>query len=556
MIDARNSKLFDLFSKLKLNSSKSVQDGQQLSALDEYLHVERPIERTLISKMELIDKEEGGIILLVGSAGDGKSHLLSRIKTKFNWSKESFYNDATASYSPNKTAVQTLREMLVDFCDTSIESTGRKLVLAINLGKLSAFIEDDEAQKKYSKICEAVKNIFDENCVVDGESNRIKIVRFDREQNYEILPNKNDDYPVKSSFMSGILRKITDQSNENPFYSAYLSDKEKEGFSVHPIVLNYEFLLSQNIQHTIVNTIIEASIRFKLIITPREYLDAIYNIVISKSIELNHSFLFCDSLLPNLLYNGGDNQILKSISKLDPLAYSNLSHDRLVSRFITSYELPQEIRDKALDAHVPQYVLDKINELYLNNGRNLNEISRLLLRLCHSIDYHSDSDMFKKFIVLFSKAIVKDGAALSELYDMVTKAIPRHSGLFYSREDYIPLDIQGGLFKLFSYYKLKPVLTDSGFDPNFPSRFNPYLLLQWENHPRNYSLKFDFQVFSYLYNLNDGRLVSEFNNERCLPFTALMRDISKSIGHDEIIIIDENGHETKLKQSFGKVRIS
>ena len=52
MFDIKKSMLFGLLGKLRLNSSKSVQDGSKLSTLDEYLHVERPVEKVLIDKME------------------------------------------------------------------------------------------------------------------------------------------------------------------------------------------------------------------------------------------------------------------------------------------------------------------------------------------------------------------------------------------------------------------------------------------------------------------------------------------------------------------------
>ena len=76
----KDSKLYQVLSTLSQSSAESVQTGNGFSDIDKYLHTERPISDELMDRMIEIDNAGGGIILLVGSAGDGKSHLLSKIK--------------------------------------------------------------------------------------------------------------------------------------------------------------------------------------------------------------------------------------------------------------------------------------------------------------------------------------------------------------------------------------------------------------------------------------------------------------------------------------------
>ena len=143
------SQLKAAFLHLSQHSVDSVQNGNAFTNWDEYMHVERPIESKLKEKMEEIDNAGGGIVLLVGSAGDGKSHLISCIKKVSDWGDGCFYNDATASSSPKKTAIDTLKEALVEFKDENLYKTTKKLVLAINLGKLNALIDDDDIKTDY-----------------------------------------------------------------------------------------------------------------------------------------------------------------------------------------------------------------------------------------------------------------------------------------------------------------------------------------------------------------------------------------------------------------------
>ena len=154
------SQLKEAFLHLSQHSVDSVQNGKEFTYWDEYMHVGRPIESKLIEKMDEIDNAGGGIVLLVGSAGDGKSHLISRIKQMSDWGEGGFYNDATASSSPKKTAIDTLKEALVEYKDENLYQTCKKLVLAINLGKLNALIDDEEFKTDYKEIVNSTMPII------------------------------------------------------------------------------------------------------------------------------------------------------------------------------------------------------------------------------------------------------------------------------------------------------------------------------------------------------------------------------------------------------------
>lgn len=74
------SKLIKVFKRLSQGSKQSVQNGQDLDDFDKYLHVERPIEKAVRKEMDEIRAQNGGLLLLVGSAGDGKSHMIASLK--------------------------------------------------------------------------------------------------------------------------------------------------------------------------------------------------------------------------------------------------------------------------------------------------------------------------------------------------------------------------------------------------------------------------------------------------------------------------------------------
>ncbi len=151
--------------KLSKLSAEAVQNDVGFSSLKEYMHVRRQTEtdfRKLIQEISGVCHKQ--LVLVCGSAGDGKSHLLSYLKFAEDQILKPWVviNDATESDAPNQTAIQTLAKRIEPFCDDRLDDDGNeKVVLAINLGMLNNFIDSEEG-KPFSKLKQYVlkNNIF------------------------------------------------------------------------------------------------------------------------------------------------------------------------------------------------------------------------------------------------------------------------------------------------------------------------------------------------------------------------------------------------------------
>lgn len=119
-----NCKFTNELNRLRKSSSDSIDNVEKFDGFKEYMHVTRTAEedlKSILRKINLSGKKS--LVLLCGSAGDGKSHLLSYLK---NSDEENLianytvYNDATESSAPSMTAIQTLRVLLKDFRDTDL----------------------------------------------------------------------------------------------------------------------------------------------------------------------------------------------------------------------------------------------------------------------------------------------------------------------------------------------------------------------------------------------------------------------------------------------------
>lgn len=97
-------KFIGQLSRLRKLSAESVENTNTFDLFKEYLHVERQVEIELRDLLRNINaNQEKCLVLLCGSAGDGKSHLISYLK---NSDAEGLlnnfepYNDATESSEP------------------------------------------------------------------------------------------------------------------------------------------------------------------------------------------------------------------------------------------------------------------------------------------------------------------------------------------------------------------------------------------------------------------------------------------------------------------------
>ncbi len=152
--------------RLRKLSAEAVQNLDSFDPIKKYLHVTRRTEadfKDLMQSISMVSHKQ--LILVCGSAGDGKSHLLSHLKYNDPQGILADYeiiNDATESNAPRETAIETLAGRIAAFRDDRLhDGRSEKIVLAINLGMLNNFI-DSEIVKDFSALKSYVinNNIF------------------------------------------------------------------------------------------------------------------------------------------------------------------------------------------------------------------------------------------------------------------------------------------------------------------------------------------------------------------------------------------------------------
>ncbi|EHA1004730.1 hypothetical protein Cp4434_01107 [Clostridium perfringens] len=440
--------LIDELGRLKESSKEAVEGLNSFSDFKKYMHIERNVQ----SKLEelIINASESNkaqLILVCGSVGDGKSHIISYFKDKYPdiISMFKLHNDATESLEPNQTSMDTLNDVLDEFSDEKINSSNQKFILAINLGTLNNFI-DSKYGSRFTKLKQFVdKNKILEQTIVENDFDSESNIQFVNFCDYHIYTIK--DGKVKSQYIKELLGKITNKSELNYFYKSYKDNCTNCSISnTCPIKVNYELLSNENVQESIIELLVQVIIKSKAIISTRALLNFLHDILISRTyIDINSPIFkqkisrlkpeeYINSLMPNILFSHKElSSIFDGLNKLDPLNIRNEELDDFVIKFNNSVNLI-ELFNENID--YPKGFLGTIEELDFNDKQVVNKIRIDLLKLfirsyllCGKNHVFSlNDDIYDEFIRNLYYWNKGEKGKLKDLYSFIKNGILKWNG--------------------------------------------------------------------------------------------------------------------------------
>ena len=565
--------LLNELSKLNKSSNNSV-DGFNgfKNYFEKYMHVNRGIEQDFKEKLfELSEKSNAQLIFLVGSVGDGKSHLLSYMNSE----KESkalmedyfIHGDASESFAHNIDEIRTLEIILEDFNDKNYKKStfDESKIVAINLGTLSNFIEDDIVKSKFKKLIELIDNV---NILSSDVLNYIDtkgfltIINFSDYQLYEL----HDGF-VSSKFILELLNKITVESEDNPFYWSYKLDLRNNVFN--PIIYNYRMLLNSNVKEIIIQNLIKYNIKNKKQISTRNILNFIYEILVPSEIkEYDKSNLheYIEDMLPVLLFKSNSRSpILEQINH----DFSYYSRNELIDEFIVSLNTRsmRDILDQCFDnvqefSFIKNYLLGENYQLQ-NKNVKLNVISYLIyfavffgnerIKNAFNEGYYSK---YLKFLYIYNYR----PNDLKELFKYIETAIFRWKGSL--NKGYIIVDDLPN-FKIAKELDImyKPVKVKNSSLNIFKKEISFKIFVGDDNYctedcdacskpiRKCVDLNVDYLLFEYIMKMTEGYKPNKNETENLILFDEFISDlISKSKNNQIFIHIKRNSHEFKFKK--------
>jgi len=269
-----------------------------------HLYIEMPIEKAVNKCISSFGASDKKLLFLCGSSGDGKSELLTKAKLKFG-KRITFHLDATHSFDPQGTAIQTLDKVFDAF------SLGQyPLVVGINAGMMGNYAEEGQNVDVKS----AIANYLEDN---KFDSEQIKFINFEDYPKFEIHQNG-----FNSDFAKQLLVRIT-QPQDNIIRQLLEKEKQYDEPDAKRLVTNFELLSLPSVQQVIIELLFKARLMRDQFLTARALLDFI------------HELLVGDGYLFDNLFAGGDNELASKIEDFDPGHYRT----KEIDRFILAYDL-------------------------------------------------------------------------------------------------------------------------------------------------------------------------------------------------------------------------
>lgn len=535
-------------SKLRKQSAESVENTNEFDgAFKGYLHVERQVELELKDLLRHINVHQGKcLVLLCGSAGDGKSHLISYLK---NMDKECLlenyepYNDATESSEPNLTSIDTLAVKLQSFDDEHLGiNDGKKMIIAINLGTLNNFIESEKG-KKFSSLGEYVRNngIFSEFGQGTGykEGSVFQHVNFSDYQVFSLGSNG-----IETDFLEKLFEKVFRQSDENPFYHAYTNGcAECSNGQRCPVRHNYEFLMDHNRQKVVINKIVQAVIMDKTIVSTREVLNLIYDLIVHPDFEaskiavntLDITYLtsYLQWTTPMLLNKYDDvSPLLNAIKSHDILKIRDCEVDEKTICFHAAENIEKTFQDAT--EGTPYAILNEISSIS-KLGENNSDLKKCIYRFVVRLNEMNGLEMknpqhlrLKDYVQYLYDQNSGNEKKLSELYKATKKAVLNWEGEFES--DQICVDDTNDHYWILEQLDIRPSINKNASKISGSiQRFSPNLHLKFEKENgaqgEQAEIRMDFSLFELITDIKDGYRPTVQDKNRHTDFVSFVQQL-------------------------------
>lgn len=571
-------KFISELSKLRKLSMESVENTASFDTFKKYLHVLRPVEvelRDLLSKVNAANKKT--LILLCGSAGDGKSHLISYLRnadSEHLLDAFELYNDATESSAPQLTSIDTLAEKLAPFNDENYATDdGFKMILAINLGTLNNFIESEKGKafstlKKYVEVNEIFSTYVRPNTY---QANSVfQHVSF---SDYQVFTLNSTG--IGTAYLEELLEKVFRQSEENPFYKAYADNGSCTLCQKCPVRHNFEFLSNPVHQKAVINKIVEVVIKDKAIVSTREILNLLYDILVhpdfdysmmckAATSETKYLTKYIQCTTPMLMYEFDDiSPLINAIRKHDLLRDRQADMDVDMTRFHSLENIYETFMGAT--AETPYAKLNDTTKIAVLGGIKP-DLKKLVYRfIVRTKDIKgaypatAQKQLFEEYIQYLYYQNSGNEKKLAKLYDATKKAVLSWDGQFDS--DSICIDDSNEKFWVLeqlliqpAIYKIQPPSTGEVL------RFATALKIRFKNansaELQTAEISMDYALFEMISAMREGYRPTVQDKNKHTDFVSFVQRLIE-FGNKAtriILIPKDNEHDYKVifeKNDFG-----
>lgn len=507
--------------RLSKLSAEAVQNLDHFDPLKKYMHITRHTEidfKQLLLKIAGVNHKQ--LVLVCGSAGDGKSHLLSYLKySEQDHILDSYtiINDATESDAPNQTAIETLAERIAAFRDDRLNDGGReKVVLAINLGMLNNFI-DSEQGKYFGKLKQYVlnNNIF--SVAQPLPFNKDEVFHHIDFSNYQLYTLTADG--ARSDYLTELFEKVFGNNTCNPFYNTYINQGSTCPHHTQcPVRHNFEFLMKEDVRKLLIQRIIEVCIKDKLVITSRDILNFIFDAVVSPDFDekklwnlLSNPAKFLETYIsyttPMLIFeNRGTSSLIDCMTENAATSDNIEKRDCDVLDFYAADDITPIVLSE-LNGSEYSHILHSIGLSAIDNGRDplkkyVYKFLRNYKKLTDSKELKADR-LYLSFVQDLYHAYAGNIKHLKNLYSSVKHSIYSWNGTYGT--DLICIDDSSDDYSILEQLNIKYDVAQGSGDEEV-LQFAPVIMVRFSNETKTEQVSFsiDYSLYRVIMAMKDG----------------------------------------------------
>lgn len=561
--------------RLSKSSSESVIGPEEFNDFKKYLHVDTKIKEEFDSILNKINNNnEKKLVLLCGSVGDGKSHLISYTNNYNKDLLEDFYihNDATASFNPKETEIDTLYNLLEPYKDQNIDSSEKNILLAINLGVLNKFLDKDNNDKveEFNRLKKFIEEsqLFKENKSTQNvNSDHFEIINFT-----DYFPFALTKDGPKSKIMESLLSKVSKENENNPFHLAYIRDQENN--ELFTILNNFSLLQNEGFSNRFINLIIKVIVEEKLLLSIRDLLDLIYSIIVPPNYNMDNviqndksdnSFLekdITDKLnnnIVNLIFDYPNrSSFLRGLSKNDPFNLNKELLDKKILSLSNSKSV-YKFFEENIDIDIDLLKLDYLKSL--GSFKKLDSELQVLLiktfiRLFYFFDKNSQKHFNDKYYYSFMQNLFSfysgNKRGLKDIQKKLVNTINHWNGQVPRNENFKYMNSKFNKVKIAQKINFENY-TDHIFGDrdNKINKFKLYFTLGVKNKNDKSDIakiNIDYPLYFLIRDINRGYIPNSSDKEESIKLVKFIEEVMKFGESDNEILIDNL--ETKRQYLF------
>lgn len=282
--DLETKTLYELLRSCQMGEAGAIVGGHiDRNDLRKQLYVETEEDQIVSNFFADEYERDGKHLIITGSAGDGKSALLSRAYRRaqehdIDIDPSHIRMDATASEGKQQTYDDTLSSFLADVSQCLEAGDGPRTGLAINLGLAIDFFERRGYGSEFEKVWEAINAVRDK---AHHETDHITVINLSHRATYSTAPHE-----LGRGLLEDIVEKFAFEQESSPFHAAYERASERcSAPDECPLHYNARQFTNPELRERIVELIAASGLIHNVYLNPRAILDVVSKMLVPASMQ-------------------------------------------------------------------------------------------------------------------------------------------------------------------------------------------------------------------------------------------------------------------------------